>query len=96
MYINFDKEETYQKMEKNKIYFGDNLEVMRDMEEESIDLIATDPPFNSGRDYNIFLPKSEAQKKAFTDIWEWDDTAIEARTEIEELAKKPGGGSMRF
>ena len=74
-------------MEKNKIYFGDNLEVMRDMEERSIDLIATDPPFNSGRDYNIFLPKSEAQKKAFTDTWKWDDTAIEARSEIEELAK---------
>ena len=75
-------------MSRNKLYFGDNLEVMREMEDESVDLIATDPPFNSGRNYNMFLEGSKAQKKAFTDIWEWDDTAIEAREEISYLAKE--------
>ena len=73
-------------MHRNKIYFGDNLEIMREMEDNSIDLICTDPPFNSGRNYNIFLP-SKAQTKAFTDIWEWDDYTIETRKDIEERAR---------
>ena len=30
---------------------GDNLEEMRKFPDECIDLIATDPPFNSKRDY---------------------------------------------
>ena len=46
----------------NKLYFGDNLEILREFEENSIDLICTDPPFNSGRNYNIFLTSSEAQR----------------------------------
>lgn len=68
----------------NKLYFGDNLEVMRDLPNQSVDLIATDPPFNSGRDYNIFLKDSLAQNKAFTDIWRWDLTAKETRRWIED------------
>ena len=51
----------------NKLYFGDNLEILREFEPNSIDLICTDPPFNSGRDYNIFLA-SKAQQKAFKDM----------------------------
>ena len=74
-------------MEQNRIIFGDNLEVMRGMEANCVALCATDPPFNSGRDYNIFLKDSQAQNKAFTDIWVWDDVARETREEIEELAK---------
>ena len=70
---------------RNRIYFGDNLEIMREMEDESVDLICTDPPFNSGRNYNIFLP-SKAQQKAFTDIWKWDDYTLETRTDIENRA----------
>ena len=70
----------------NKIYFGDNLEILREFEANSIDLICTDPPFNSGRNYNIFLTSSKAQQKAFEDIWTWDDAAKEARQDIEERA----------
>ena len=44
----------------NKLYFGDNLEIMREMESGHIDLICTDPPFNSGRNYNAFFPESKA------------------------------------
>ena len=71
----------------NKLYFGDNLEIMREMDAERVDLIATDPPFNSGRDYNAFLIKSDAQSKAFTDTWTWDTAAQDARAEIEEHAR---------
>ena len=55
----------------NRLYFGDNLEIMREMPSESIDLICTDPPFNSGRDYNAFFPESQAQNKAFTEVSDW-------------------------
>ena len=76
---------------KNKLYFGDNLEVLREFESDSVDLIATDPPFNSGRDYNIFLADSKAQKKAFADIWTWDAAAKNLRADIEKRAL--GGGA---
>lgn len=29
-----------------KLYFGDNLEIMREMKSDFIDLICTDPTFN--------------------------------------------------
>ncbi len=34
---------------KNKIYFGDNLEVLKSLMDETIDLIYIDPPFNTGK-----------------------------------------------
>ncbi|HQO20713.1 MAG TPA: hypothetical protein PLA03_10170 [Acidobacteriota bacterium] len=38
------------------LYFGDNLHVLREeIKDESVDLIYLDPPFNSKRDYNVFL-----------------------------------------
>jgi site-specific DNA-methyltransferase (adenine-specific) len=37
----------------NKLYFGDNLDVMRaSVPNESVDLIYLDPPFNSKAKYN--------------------------------------------
>lgn len=40
---------------KNKLYFGDNLQIMREyIKDESIDLIYLDPPFNSKATYNVF------------------------------------------
>lgn len=70
----------------NKLYFGDNLEILREMDEERVDLICTDPPFNSGRDYNSFIGDSLAQKKAFTDMWTWDTATQDARADIEHRA----------
>jgi len=53
----------------NRIFFGDNLHVMRQLPGASIDLIYIDPPFFSGRDYNmIFGDKNE--KRSFSDIWD--------------------------
>ena len=71
----------------NKLYFGDNLTIMREMEDGFVDLIATDPPFNSGRNYNAFFTESKAQSKAFTDIWQWDTVAQDARTDISNRAQ---------
>ena len=61
----------------NKLHFGDNLDILRKMDNECVDLICTDPPFNSGRNYNIFLPDS-----AYS-IWTWDKAAEDARVDIE-------------
>lgn len=33
----------------NRIYFGDNLAVLRDLPDESVSLIYIDPPFNTGK-----------------------------------------------
>ena len=40
---------------RNTLYFGDTLNVMREMPTHSYHLCYFDPPFNSGRNYNIFL-----------------------------------------
>lgn len=53
----------------NRLFFGDNLHIMRQLPSCSIDLIYIDPPFFSGRTYNvIFGDKNEV--RSFTDIWE--------------------------
>ena len=54
----------------NKLYFGDCLDVMRNnIDDESVDLIYLDPPFNSKRIYNAF--HGGAQWVAFDDTWQW-------------------------
>lgn len=72
----------------NQLYFGDNLQVLREhLAAESVDLIYLDPPFNSKRDYNLLFksPKgkqSDAQIEAFKDSWTWGD---QAERELAEL-----------
>ena len=62
----------------NRLYYGDNLEVLRKyIADESVDLIYLDPPFNSKADYNILYKEqngiqSASQIKAFSDFWHWD------------------------
>ena len=63
--------------EKNKLYFGDNLKILRDyVEDASVDLIYLDPPFNSSATYNVLFKEksgeeSAAQITAFEDTWQW-------------------------
>jgi len=33
----------------NKIFYGDNLPVLKGFDDESVDLIYIDPPFNTGK-----------------------------------------------
>ncbi len=73
---------------KNKLYFGDNLDVLKEsIPTESVDLIYLDPPFNSKANYNILFrtPKgleSSAQITAFEDTWHWGE---QAEKEFNEL-----------
>ena len=63
---------------KNSLYFGDNLDILREhIANESVDLIYLDPPFNSNATYNILFHErsgedSAAQITAFEDTWRWD------------------------
>ncbi len=62
---------------KNKLYFGDNLKILRDhVADSSVDLIYLDPPFNSNANYNVLFKEksgeeSAAQITAFEDTWQW-------------------------
>ena len=54
------------------LWTGDNLDIMRGMNSESVDLIYLDPPFNSNRNYAAPIG-SEAAGAAFKDTWTLDD-----------------------
>lgn len=53
----------------NQLILGDNLEVLRTLPSESIDLIYIDPPFFSGRNYNVIWGDTN-EVRSFYDIWE--------------------------
>lgn len=57
------------KLEPNRLFWGDNLHVMRMLPSNSIDLIYIDPPFFSGTDYNVIFG-DQNEIRSFTDIWE--------------------------
>jgi DNA modification methylase len=77
-------------MEKNHLYYGDNLLVLREhIKDESVDLIYLDPPFNSRQDYNVLFAeksgeRSASQIMAFEDTWEWNTESARACEEIIE------------
>ena len=53
------------------LYHGDNLPFLRGINSGTIHLIATDPPFNKGRDFHA-TPDSLAAGARFEDRWRWD------------------------
>lgn len=58
-----------QKAQSNQLILGDNLEVLRTLPSESVDLIYIDPPFFSGRNYNVIWGDTN-EVRSFFDIWE--------------------------
>ena len=74
-------------MADNKLFYGDNLDVLRRyVRDESVDLIYLDPPFNSRQDYNVLFAekdgtRSSSQITAFEDTWEWNLDAERAYQE---------------
>lgn len=53
----------------NTLYEMDNLVVLRGMNSETVDLIATDPPFNTKRNRS-------GTAGFYVDNWKWGDTDI--------------------
>ncbi|MFI3297652.1 MAG: DNA methyltransferase [bacterium] len=52
-------------MERNKVYLGDCIELLKQVEDGSVDLIIADPPYNIGKNFG---PRS----KVWNDIDEWN------------------------
>ena len=48
------------------VYCGDNLEQLRKLPDQCVDLIYIDPPFNSNRNYEVFWGETK-EKRAFED-----------------------------
>ena len=57
------------------IWTGDNLDILRGMNSETVDLIYLDPPFNSNRNYEAPVG-SKAAGAAFKDAWTLDDLDV--------------------
>ena len=54
------------------LYHGDNLVFLRGLNSGTVHLIATDPPFNKGRDFHA-NPDSLSKGASFQDRWSWRD-----------------------
>ena len=55
-------------MSVNKLILGDNLEILKTLESESVDLIYLDPPFFSNRNYEVIWG-DEGEVRSFQDRW---------------------------
>ena len=78
----------------NQLILGDNLEVLRTLPTESIDLIYIDPLFFSGKNYNVIWGDTN-EVRSFYDVWEggidsylvWLNTRL---WEMRRVLKKTG------
>jgi len=57
----------------DRVYQGDCVQLLRDVDERSVDLVFADPPFNIGYDYDVYDDRREAD-----DYLAWSRTWIEA------------------
>jgi len=55
-------------MSVNKLILGDNLEILKGIENETVDLIYLDPPFFSNRNYEVIWG-DEGEVRSFQDRW---------------------------
>jgi DNA modification methylase len=87
---------------KNTLFYGDNLDVLRrHVDEESVDLIYLDPPFNSDQDFNVLFrehdgTKAAAQVLAFGDTWEWNSISAETCERVIEAGGPPSLAIQSF
>ena len=68
--------------ENRTLYCGDNLAFLRGINSATVNLIATDPPFNKGRDF-------QARGASFSDRWSW---GADVQAEWVEAIKDSGPG----
>ena len=84
------------------IYCGDNLEQLRKLPDECVDLIYIDPPFNSNRNYEVFWgdpseprPSGSGLLPAFEDRHASTSAYIDYMrprcVELAHLRQKPNG-----
>lgn len=81
----------------NRLYYGDNLEVLRDhsqFPDGCVDLVYLDPPFNSNAGYNVLFKSAggigaDASIQAFDDTWTWGPSSASAMLDIESGTNRP-------
>jgi DNA modification methylase len=85
----------------NTLFYGDNLAILRErVEDESVDLIYLDPPFNSNASYNVLFRapeghQSQAQIEAFDDTWHWNEPAERAFDEVMQSGNSDAAEMLR-
>lgn len=67
-----DDKHSYKNTTNNKFYRGDNLNVLKGLDSESVDLIYLDPPFNTGKEWSL-------------NGYSFDDRFIDKEIDVSEL-----------
>jgi len=86
---------------RNTLFYGDNLAILREhVEDESVDLVYLDPPFNSNANYNLLFKapdghQSQAQIEAFDDTWHWNAPAEQAFDEVMQSGNSDAAEMLR-
>src|SRR3990167_4081301 len=62
--------------DEHKIFLGDALLALNEIEDNSIDLIFADPPYNIGKNFNGKLDKGEKDEDYLNWCYEWLDLCI--------------------
>ena len=70
-------------VENRTLFIADNLDIMRGIDSETINLIYLDPPFNTNKQYKAPIG-SKAEGAEFKDIWTDEDVRFEWHGEIAE------------
>ena len=63
------------------LFHGDNLPVLKGINSNSVDVIATDPPFQKGRDFHA-TPTSLSAGASFQDRWRWEPEHSQWQQEV--------------
>lgn len=81
------KQENELNFKTNALYLNDNLKVLRGINDNCVDLIYLDPPFNSDVKYDTFNTVGEKLKVSatFKDIWELSEVEMEWMRNLKEM-----------
>ena len=63
--------------QKHKIIYGDALEAIKSLPNNSVDLIFADPPYNIGKNFNGQIEKWETEEGYLAWCYEWLDLCIQ-------------------
>jgi site-specific DNA-methyltransferase (adenine-specific) len=83
------------------LFYGDNLAILREhVEDQSVDLVYLDLPFNSNANYNLLFKapdghQSQAQIEAFDDSWHWNPSAEQAFDEVVQSGNSDASEMLR-
>ena len=62
---------------KHKIIFGDVLEALKSVPDNSVDLIFADPPYNIGKNFNGKIEKWDTEESYLEWCYEWLDICVQ-------------------